>query len=534
MTVHVEYQSLGNTKISSNDIHNKNTAQTKKCRHLPKGRLIGIPEMIHKMLGYPDVEHSYSWIDVDTGPFESRGRTKVRLDKRGNVLRTRDISDVRDAVTTVTDSYSCRAAKLPSRQFTKKQSLLMQASETTCDNQDKISLFGVRPVEINNLVRSVKQYFEWFAFEDRAMKTIDIMNGLNDDVRKCKWIDGLGRRVFIRRSALKDFGEHLKSLSNSDLKDFEKMLKFCLLHMIDGAAPDMERLFVLDDNREDYPIAVFSKVSPDMNVKFVLHVLLILGQFDTELDIKAAGSLKQSFVYCGLIRKTSLDNDNDLREDLNLLMARIIDEVLPYQPITEQRIDNFIVKGYALMESTLFDSSIPMYDYPPCLATEIEFSKEKEFAQEWNRLTKDQLRSIMMNLKHIQDIPSVQDIVRATKDMPLEWDPLNSIIQFDTQSDDSYTEQQFSIELTIRSIEQYKQSYHQRITKGLLYNGVPGAGKTFVLQCAALYAMTQGLRCVTTSLMALRSKVLGGMNMHQLFKLTAKRTGNLYRLAQVC
>ena len=175
-----------------------------------------------------------------------------------------------------------------------------------------------------------------------------------------------------------------------------------------------------------------------------------------------------------------------------------------------------------------------MYDYPPCLATEIEFSKEKEFAQEWNRLTKDQLRSIMMNLKHIQDIPSVQDIVRATKDMPLEWDPLNSIIQFDTQSDDSYIEQQFSIELTIRSIEQYKQSYHQRITKGLLYNGVPGAGKTFVLQCAALYAMTQVLRCVTTSLMALRSKVLGGMNMHQLFRLTAKRSGNLYRLAQVC
>ena len=531
--VEVQHQSLGNTKISSNSIHNAKRDLTDRRKAQPKGKRIGIPEILHQILGYPDVEHSYNWISVDTGSFESRGRTKIKLDKRGNISKQTETGDVTDAVTTVTESYSCREAKLPERSFTKTQKLLLQTSEAQCENQDKISMFGVRPVELMEIVASVKQYFEWFTFGVKAMNAQDITNGLNEDVTRCMWIDGIGRRVWLRKSARKDFRKHLDSLNYEDMKSHSVILRYALMEMIDGGSRELTDLFVYDDKGVDYPIAVFSKVTPEQNMKFIIHVLLVLGRFETELDIKSAGTLQQSFAYCGLIRKESLTNKSLLKEDLNKLMGRVIDEVLPYQPITEKRIDNFIVKGYSLLESVLYHSSIPLHDYPPCLATELEFEKEVEFQTRWESITRDQLRSIRSSMSHIAGLPSDNDILAATKARPVKWDIKNGIKRCEHQSELSFTEQQFALALMVRTIDRYKECYHQSITKGVLNNGAPGAGKTFLIQCALLYGMCEGLRCITTSLMALRSKVLGGINMHQLFKLTGNKSGNLYRLAQV-
>ena len=181
----------------------------------------------------------------------------------------------------------------------------------------------------------------------------------------------------------------------------------------------------------------------------------------------------------------------------------------------------------------MYHSSIPLHDYPPCLATELEFEKEVEFQTRWESITRDQLRSIRSSMSHIAGLPSDDDILAATKARPVKWDIKNGIKRCEHQSELSFTEQQFALALMVRTIDRYKECYHQSITKGVLNNGAPGAGKTFLIQCALLYGMCEGLRCITTSLMALRSKVLGGINMHQLFKLTGNKSGNLYRLAQV-
>eukprot|EP00956_Cyclotella_meneghiniana_P010602 scaffold14751_cov43-Cyclotella_meneghiniana.AAC.1 len=474
--VEVQHQSLGNTKISSNSIHNAKRDLTDRRKDQPKGKRIGIPEILHQILGYPDVEHSYNWISVDTGSFESRGRTKIKLDKRGNVSKQTETDDVTDAVTTVTESYSCREAKLPERSFTKTQKLLLQTSEAQCENQDKISMFGVRPVELMEIIASVKQYFEWFTFGVKAMNAQDITDGLNEDVTRCMWIDGIGRRVWLRKSARKDFRKHLDSLNYKNMKSHSVILRYALLEMIDRGSKELTDFFIYDDKGVDYPIAVFSKVTPEQNMKFIIHVLLVLGRFETELDIKSAGTLQQSFAYCGLIRKESLTNKSLMKEDLNKLMGRVIDEVLPYQPITEKRIDNFIVKGYSLLESVLYHSSIPLHDYPPCLATELEFEKEVEFRMRWESITRDQLRSIRSSMSHIAGLPPDDDVLAATKARPVKWDIKNAVKRCEHQSELSFTEQQFALALMVRTIDRYKECYHQSITKGVLNNGAPGAG----------------------------------------------------------
>ena len=70
-------------------------------------------------------------------------------------------------------------------------------------------------------------------------------------------------------------------------------------------------------------------------------------------------------------------------------------------------------------------------------------------------------------------------------------------------------------------------------TKGVLINGAPGAGKSFVLQALGLYGMTMGLHVMSTSIMGVRASALGGYHLHRLMKWDVGKLGNLFRLAEV-
>ena len=533
MVVHVEHQSLGNTKISRNDIYNKSSAKTKRCKNLPKGQMIGIPEIYQKMLGQSDVEHNFDWGHIDTGPMETRSKTKVCLDSRGNVRMDEEESDFGDAVVLVSDCYTCRADTLKDRQFTDHQKLLLQGAELKYVQQDKVSVFGIRPVELLQLIRGVKHYFEWFHICDKVMSCDAIKEALNADVLKCMWIDGMGRRVMMRKSALSDIKWHLLSVSNSRLARHSLELKYALIHMINCGHERMESLFVFNDRKADYPIAVFSKIVPEQTSKFILHILLIMGEYDTELDLKNAGTIENIFLKAGLIRKESIDNRSAMEADIVLLMQRLINEVVPYQPLTERRLDSFIVKAYELLHCTLVEKSVPLNEYPPCLATELQKLKENEFKEQWYLLMKDQLTSINNTLVGVDSIPSIEQSLNASKDNPFQWDPIKIMSRSNEQCEDSFTEQQFALNIAIRAIDRYKYGFcGNSTTKGVLNNGAPGAGKTFILQVAALYAKCQGLNFICSSLCAHRSKTLGGINMHQLFQIPVNNS-NIFRKAQV-
>ena len=127
------------------------------------------------------------------------------------------------------------------------------------------------------------------------------------------------------------------------------------------------------------------------------------------------------------------------------------------------------------------------------------------------------------------------EIFHATKEKPAIWDPISAIPKLSVQSQDSFREQQFALEIGIRAVDNYLRTFgSRRVTKGVLYNGAPGAGKTCILQTVGLYAMFVGLRVMSTALMAARARTLGGINLHQLFRWDRRHNGNLFRMAQVC
>ena len=66
-----------------------------------------------------------------------------------------------------------------------------------------------------------------------------------------------------------------------------------------------------DCSEEHLPIPVYSYQRPDMGVQFLLHILLSMGRFSTEIDLMKHSSLRKSFMYAKLI---GLNDDKESLE----------------------------------------------------------------------------------------------------------------------------------------------------------------------------------------------------------------------------
>ena len=88
-----------------------------------------------------------------------------------------------------------------------------------------------------------------------------------------------------------------------------------------------------------------------METQFILHILLSLGRFSTEIDLIQQSSLRASFRYAKLI---GLNNDNQsLGQYSNSIFVKFIEEQLIYFPNSRSLIDSWIT-----ISGELFDNVI--------------------------------------------------------------------------------------------------------------------------------------------------------------------------------
>ena len=62
------------------------------------------------------------------------------------------------------------------------------------------------------------------------------------------------------------------------------------------------KYLVHKEELDHLPISVFSYVIPTLHVPFLLHIMLSMGQFETELDLVAHLTLRESLKHCRLIQ----------------------------------------------------------------------------------------------------------------------------------------------------------------------------------------------------------------------------------------
>ena len=283
-------------------------------------------------------------------------------------------------------------------------------------------------MELLELFPKLSDYYEWFIAEKKPLTRDEISSGLSPNVCQCMWIDGVGRRIMLRRKAIQHATVRLLSLMEDEVQVHSWVLRCHLLNVVFlNPLEERSRLFIWDDEGDMLPIPVFSKVSPNRATNFLLHMLLVLGEYETELDFREANSMKEAFQVAKLIKDTNTLSDNEafLREQIDIVLRRVINEILPLQPLTMRRLDDAIVWTEQLLQSAILSNSMPLSELPPCIATELFNERDEELRREWIERKDRHLNSMLGNFPDgLDGLPSKAEILKATKVNPVVWNPL--------------------------------------------------------------------------------------------------------------
>jgi len=158
--IRAEHQFLHNTKVTRSAINEQKAWKKSRKRNNPVGRFISFNEYQHQLLGINDVFTTMKFVSIPSKPLEQRSTTKIQLDKEGN-LRRPDLCDkASDVTSSISDVYAVRKKHLPSnRHLSRNQNIILSAKAMDSKSYCKISLFGVRPVELMELFPKIGDYY---------------------------------------------------------------------------------------------------------------------------------------------------------------------------------------------------------------------------------------------------------------------------------------------------------------------------------------------------------------------------------------
>ncbi len=137
---------------------------------------------------------------------------------------------------------------------------------------------------------------------------------------------------------------------------------------------DQNTPFIHKDGDKGLPIPVYSSVTPPSPVEFLLHVMLVCGKFETELDFRTAPSMHESLIAANLIGDRT--DEDSLQAYSRQLIQLMIKDILPGQPISLRRLVEYIVSAKNVFDRVLLSNDIPATDMPPCLLTKLMCRKD--------------------------------------------------------------------------------------------------------------------------------------------------------------
>ena len=56
-----------------------------------------------------------------------------------------------------------------------------------------------------------------------------------------------------------------------------------------------------DGNQNNLPVPVYTYTKPTMGVQFILHIMLSMGRFSTEIDLIMHNTIRDSLIYVKLV-----------------------------------------------------------------------------------------------------------------------------------------------------------------------------------------------------------------------------------------
>ena len=552
-------QFIHNSKISTSKYNEEKALDKSRQAHLHKGRALSYLQMYQMLLGYPEVKTDLIFVSVPTLPYEQRAGiekspvTSNIANSQNNAqnYKNDDYDNIDDNADLTIPAHEIRTElDLPDHRMHSESALLtLDSIFRSHVSVDRISKFSIRPPEFIGLFDNPGDYFRWFRIKSNTYTRETISMFLAGDASQANWFDGVLHSVFVRDKALKEVAEHLRSLyiDQNDPKFplcrlFLEMNRLFDIHVEFGLEDDdletwqAYRKFIYQEREKHLPVPVYNYIKPTMGTRFILHILLSMGNFETEYDLILHPSLKESLRYAKLIGP--LDDEASLKKYSRQLLRRYILQQLVYFPNSTRVTDSWIVTAKVIFDTVILSDEIPISDMPPMLQTDLDEEKEDIIQSILSSFKKNMLDSAydeMQNSLELHQIPPKETLLAINdRSQALNWNALETFSKSNNQSDDSFIEQRQALANLIDSINDYCDPCRQHLfTKARTIIGFPGSGKSYLLSYIVIYSISKGFKVGMTAMMSKRANVLGGIHIHKLFKLPCKGKQNLHRLAEL-
>ena len=550
---------LHNTKIATSKINEDKALDNRRDKKRPQGRSTSWMEIYQLLSTIAEVTTNLTFEEYSTLPFEVRMRSAIKLKDDGRVREFDENNPRADHHMSGIPSHLAREEL--SDDLHARQMMTPSQIETAQDHQkvsrsfDRISIFGLRPPELVHVFENPKFYYRYCMIEKDVMGKEGIIKVLNSDLKKCLWIDSIGRLVRLRKNGLDDVLALLDSNEEDEDRHHDVDDNFPINDTIryiirihnaeDDTLSEEERVwkeeylheFIVDDGLELLPIPVATPVTPHNPHAFFVHIVLSLGKYVTEQDVLRHSTPRECFQRARLIGEST--DPIDLQDYVDSLLLNYITNQVVYYPNSIRATSTFIELADRLFSDIILRNEFTASEIPFLVTDMLDQAKDEQ-VQWWKDIKESQLKSIYSSVCRggmNSHLPQMEEMMDTTKTRPAVYNAVESFHQFSNQNDASYTEQKLAVQTTITSIDKYCGRYGRNgaltCTRNCITHGSPGSGKSYVLQLSVLYSISQGLNTLSSCIQGARANAIGGIHLHKWILLhDQKHTRFSYRAAQ--
>ena len=455
---------LHNTKVTTTKIHENSEKEVSRDAKLRQGRCISHFEMIHQMLKYPDVKTNMRFVTIQTIPLEMR--TGIAIEKYRQAEDGAHIGSI-------TNDMRMSLELEEWRQMIDNEVMIVMDLKMSNVSADKISIFSLRPPELRQLMNQVGVYFRWFHISKKTLKGDEIMEMTNQDIRKSAWIDGLQHQVFVRRKALREVIDYCDSLEEESNPISSMIELFRSIHqelanenVEDEEFRDHICSNLLDDDFgfDHLPCPVYSYVKPTMGFSSLHHVLLSMGKFETEIDLKMHHSIRDSFWYAQLIGP--YNDEESLQGYSNALLEKWIISQLQYFPNALRTLSSWIVVAGNLFDQVIVKDELPISEMPPVQLSTLFGNDEEAIKNHIKERKEILIKAIVEKIGEVTvqtcQVPSIEELQHAKKSAPIQWNASECLVKNSNQSEQYFDEQIFAVKICTEAIDSYIDLWEQK------------------------------------------------------------------------
>ena len=516
-TLNVEEAGIQNEKITGVQAELKQKNAKERKRNFQEGRVIGITETVWWLLNFGYVRSSFDFIHLPTVPIECRGAIKLK-----NKRPIQHANNFCLQSLAVREKLLFPAYRLPST----SQIEILRDNLIVETTMDKMTLFGLRPPELL-FVSSPVLYFRWFVRE----KPTGIPNKVNkddyllhcDSPIECYWVDLTAFVVKLRPSAVEPFLQFIYERQNNKYTQFNFVS--CSNQFLQFFHQSTTNTKFVSNNpclSKTVAEVVTSNILPSNPSRFLIHLILSMGHFETELDLFKCATLLDVFRKAELLSK----QENMDMANLKAIMRKYILQQLMFLPGGVHIFDRHCEQSWQILQSFVTEDIILYQEPPPTLLQQIVSENEQKVTNELLKRKLSLIKAVCANTQ-FSHVPSIDELWKASLSRPVTWKP--SITQSPNQTALSFEMQADILDRLIDAIDCY--SNNQTFHPHQVVIGPPGTGKTFLLLQAVLYAISKGFYCTLTSLPAERASLFGGLHIHANAGLSTNENHSVAELA---